>query len=192
MTDPINPPVVEPISDSANQAPTGTVAYETHRKLLDEKKKLQARVDQIEADRKASEESELIRKGDTQKLLDLAKKESAELRASLDAKIQREGQAKKMSAIVKGLGTSIDEKWYGVVGQHIDDVLVNAEGEVEQMSITAIVENLKKTWPEMLKKQAAGMPHDAPKGNSAGTITKDEWMKLPSKEMTKWNSDQII
>ena len=127
-----------------------------------------------------------------QKLLDLAKKEAEELRTKLTQKEQRELQAKKLSAVIRGLGSNVDEKWYGVLGQHIDDVIVNPEtGEVEMMSVTNIVEDLKKTWPEMLKRPAAGMPNNAPRGNDAGTISRDEWLKLSHKEMRQWKPDQI-
>lgn len=193
MTDPTNPPVAGATSDSENQTPKETVSYETHRKLLDEKKKIQARLEQIETDRKASEEAELAKKGELQKLLDMRTKEAGELREKLQREETRKLQAKKLSAIVKGLGAPVEEKWYGVLGNHIDDVVYNQEAdEIEQMSVTTVVENLKKTWPEMLKRPAAGMPNNAPRGNDAATIARDEWLKLPSKEMAKWGPGQII
>lgn len=193
MTDPTNPPVAE-ITDPAAPSPTKeSVSYETHRKLLDEKKKIQARLEQIETERKATEEAELAKKGELQKLLDLRTKEAGELREKLQREEARKLQAKKLSAIVKGLGSPVEEKWYGVLGNHIDDVVYNQEAdEIEQMSVTTVVENLKKTWPEMLKRPAAGMPNAAPRGNDAATIARDEWLKLPSKEMAKWGPGQII
>lgn len=173
--------------------PKDSVSYDTHRKLLDEKKKLQAKVEAWEAEKKAKDEEELVRKGETQKLLDLAKKEAEELRTKLTQKEQRELQAKKLSAVIRGLGSNVDEKWYGVLGQHIDDVIVNPEtGEVEMMSVTNIVEDLKKTWPEMLKKPGVGMPADAPKGNGSGQIERSEWLKLSAKDMAKYKPDQIV
>lgn len=193
MTDPTNPPVADTTADSANQTPKESVSYETHRKLLDEKKKIQAKLEQIETERKATEEAELAKKGELQKLLDLRTKEAGELREKLQREEARKLQAKKLSAIVKGLGSPVEEKWYGVLSNHIDDVVYNQDAdEIEQMSVTTVVENLKKTWPEMLKRPAAGMPNNAPRGNDAGTISRDEWLKLPSKEMAKWGPGQII
>jgi len=170
-----------------------SVTYETHRKLLDEKKKLQARLAEIETDKRAKEEEEMARKGETQKLLDLAKKEAEELRSKLTAKEHREVQAKKLSAVIRGMGSNVDEKWYGVIGQQLDDVVYNSDtGEIEQMSGTAIVEDLKKTWPEMLKKVAVGMPPDAPKGSGLGVIERSEWLKLSAKDMQKYRPEQVI
>lgn len=183
-------------SPSAKDEPTTpkeSVSYDTHRRLLDEKKKLQARLAEIETEKRAKEEEELTRKGETQKLLELAKKEAEELRTKLTAKELREVQAKKLSAVIRGMGANVDEKWFGVIGQHLDDVVYNPEsGEVEQMSVTAIVEDLKKTWPEMMRKPGVGMPADAPKGSGMGQIERSEWLKLSSKEMAKYRPEQII
>jgi hypothetical protein len=60
------------------------------------------------------------------------------------------------------------------------------------MSVTSVIENLKKEWPEMLRRPSAGMPQDAPRGNVSATISRDEWLKLPVAEMRKWKPQQII
>jgi len=183
----------QPNQSETGDKPKDSVSYETHRKLLDEKKKIQAKLEAIEAEKRQAEEADLVRKGETQKLLDLAKKEAEELRSKLTQKEQREMQAKKMSAVIRGLGTSVDEKWYGVLGQHIDDVVLNPDtGEVEMMSVTSIVDELKKTWPEMLKKPAVGMPADAPKGDNGGMIERSAWLKLSAKDMAKYRPEQIL
>lgn len=169
------------------------VSYETHRRLLDEKKKIQAKLAAFEAAQKAKEEEELAKKGEVQKLLDIAKREAEELRIKVKANEEREIQAKKLSSVIRGLGSSVDEKWYGVIGQHIDEVVFNSDtGEIEQMSVTSVVDNLKKTWPEMLKKTTPGMPGDAPRGNGATTISRDDWLKLSAKDMKKWRPEQIL
>lgn len=192
MTDPANPSVTDPSALPVEAPLKDSVSYETHRKLLDEKKKVQARAEELEAKFKERELSDLTAKGETSKLLELARKEASEYKAKVEAQSLREVQAKKLSAIIRGMGTSIDEKWYGVIGQHIDEIVYDSEAEeIQQMSVTSVVENLKKTWPEMLKKAQAGMPNAAPQGNGALTILESEWKKLTSKEMRKWRPDQI-
>jgi hypothetical protein len=194
MTTDTDSPAGNPGGDDSANPPTpskDSVSYETHRKLLDEKKKIQAKLDQVETDRKAAEEAELVRKGELQKLLDLEKKRAADLEAQVKAQEERTLQSKKLSAIVKGLNVPVEQKWLSVLGGHLDEVIVNDTGEIEQMSVTAVVENLKKEWPEMLKRPAAGMPNGAPQGNGATTITRADWLNLPSKEMTKWKPEQI-
>jgi len=195
MTTDTNPPAAGTGGDDSANPPTSTkesVSYETHRKLLDEKKKLQAKLEQIDLDRKVAEEAELTRKGDTQKLLDMERKRVADLELKVKDQDERQLQARKLSAIVKGLNAPVEQKWFSVLGGHLDEILVNETGEIEQMSVTTVVENLKKEWPEMLRRQAAGMPNGAPQGNGATTITRTDWLNLPSKDMTKWKPEQII
>lgn len=185
--------VTTPETPAAVSSQSESVSYETHRRLLDEKKKIQAKLVAFEAEKKASEEAELTRKGEIQKLLDMAKKEAEELRAKVKADEELRTQGKKLSSVVRALGSNVDEKWYGVIGQHIDDIMTNPDtGEIEQMSVTSVVDKLKKTWPEMLKKQAAGMPNEAPMGNGSTTISRDEWLKLTAKDMKKWRPEQVI
>jgi hypothetical protein len=189
---------IDPAGQSGGEGSANTpnqskesVSYETHRKLLDEKKKIQAKLEQIETDRKAAEEADLTKKGELQKLLDLEREKAKAATEQLKAFEEKERAARKLSAIVKGLGAPVDQKWYSVLGGHIDDVVFTEEGEVEPMSVTKIVENIKKEWPEMLRKPGAGMPNAAP-GNGATKISRDEWLKLPLKEMKKWKPDQIL
>lgn len=196
MTTETNPPVADSGGDSSEKNPPqskDSVAYETHRKLLDEKKKLQLKLDQIEADRKAAEEAELARKGELQKLLELERKKASDLEARIKQQEAERREARKLSAIAKGLGAPVEQKWFSVLGGYLDDVIVNDEtGEVEAMSVASVVENIKKEWPEMVRKSAAGMPQDAPRGNGAATIARSEWLKLPVAEMRKWRPNQIM
>ncbi len=194
MTTDNGSPAGNPGGDDSANPPTpskDSVSYETHRKLLDEKKKLQAKLEQIEVDRKIAEEAELTRKGEVQKLLDMERARAQGLELKVKDQEEREQQARKLSAIVKGLNAPIDQKWYSVLGGHLEDVILNENGEIEPMSVTAVVENVKKAWPEMLRKPAAGMPNGAPQGNGATTIARADWLNLPSKEMTKWKPEQI-
>lgn len=180
--------------DSAN-TPTSTkdsVSYDTHRKLLDEKKKLQAKLESIEAERKAAEEAELARKGEIQKLLDLERKKAADLEIKVKAQEEERLQAKKLSAVLKGFNAPVEQKWFSIIAGQLDEVVLNETGEIEQMSVAQVVDGLKKEWPEMLRKPAAGMPTAAPQGNGATTITRAEWLKLDYKEMKKWKPEQII
>jgi hypothetical protein len=176
-----------------NQPKKDTVAYETHQKLLSEKKKLQQEYEALKAEKQQREEAELTKRGEFEKVLKLREQEALELKTKLQEREQRELEARKLSAVLKGLGTSVDDKWFSIIQSETDDVVYNPEsGEIEQMSVTKVVERLKAGWPEMFKKPLAGMPADAPKGNGAGTIARSEWLKLPAKEMAKWRPNQIV
>ena len=169
-----------------------SVTYETHRKLLDEKKKIQARLEAFEAEKKAKEEEEAKRKGDFETLLRTREEENQTLKAQLKAKEELEVKRRKLAAVLDSIGGEVEPKWFSLIDT--SQVVVNPDtGEVDQMTVTKAVENLRKTWPEMIKNpNPARLPADAPKGNTAGKISRDEWLKLSGKEMAKWRFDQII
>lgn len=185
---PVENPAVEPVAQDQKDI----VAYDTHKKLLDEKKKIQARLLEYEQREKKAQEELLLKEGKLQEALALKEKELEEERNRLRNFEQRDLQAKKLSAVIKGLGTSdLEDKWYQVIGNHIDDVEIDDDGRVKQDSLMKVCESLKATWPEMIKKQLPGMPNGRPPG-TATTISSEEWRKLPASEMKKWKPNQII
>jgi hypothetical protein len=190
MSETPNPPVAETPTPAADEQETKQVPYESHRKLLEEKKLIQKKLKEFEDEKKAAEEKALIAKGNLQEALDLAKKEAEEFKNKLTVYEQQRLEAKKISAVAKGLG-GVDDKWLGVISQHIDDVSLDAEGNIDTSSVAKVTETLKKSWPEMLRKPTAGMPNGTPTGG-ATTISREDWVKLPAKEMSKWKPNQVI
>jgi hypothetical protein len=191
MTDVISPvetPAEEPVVQDSNDI----VSYDTHKKLLDEKKKIQAKLMQYEQREKKAQEELLLKEGKLQEALALKDKELEEERNRLRSFEQRDIQAKKLSAVVKGLGTSdLDDKWFTIIGNHIDEVDLDDDGRINQGSLMKVIESLKSTWPEMIKKPMPGMPNGKPMGTQT-TISREDWTKLPSSEMKKWKLNQII
>lgn len=181
-----------PSENSENsETPQNQVSYETHRRLLDEKKKVQARLKELEDAEKRRNEEALLSEGKLKEALELREKELREAQARLDAVNERDKQAKKLRSVIKGLGVGdLDDKWYTVVGQELDGVVVDDDGNVDPASVQKVVDGLKKTWPEMVKRPAANLPNGTPPGGPA-TITRAEWLKLSSKDMLKWRPDQI-
>lgn len=168
-----------------------SVSYEAYRKLLDEKKKLGLSLREKEESEKKRQEALLLEEGKLKEALELRDKELSEERSRRLALEERDAQAKKLHAVIKGLGVGeLEDKWYGVIGSHIDDIKIDDDGQVDQKSVSDVVEGLKKTWPEMIKKPVSGMPQGSPPGGPQ-TITRSEWMKLSSKEMRKWLPHQI-
>lgn len=178
------------IKPDANKA--DMVSYETHRRLLDEKKKTQAERDQLLAEKKAREEEEARKRGDFEALLKSRDEALAKATSELASVREKQVTARKLAAVLDTIDGEVESKWYSLID--VSQVIVNPEtGEVDPMSVTKVVEGLRKTWPEMIKNpNAPKLPADAPKGNGAGKITKEEWLKLSGKEMGKWKPDQII
>ena len=191
MTDEQTPVESHPIEPVVLEE-SNLVSYDTHKKLLDEKKKIQSQLKEILDNEKKRKDDLLLEEGRLKEALELRDKELLEERSKRLVFENREKEARKLSAVIKGLGTSdIEDKWYNVISQHIDNIQIDDDGILDQKSILDVVDVLKKTWPEMIKRMPPGVPNGHP-GGGPSTINYDDWMKLSSKEMMKWKPDQIL
>lgn len=196
----VDSPANLPVGD--NSAPGGsgnpddikvkdTVSYDTHKKLLDEKKKLADKVALFESDKTERERKELESKGEYQKLIELEKKRADDAVAKVAEFDARMVQAKKLKALLGAVGGEVDEKFYDFLP--IDQIVIDPETkEINLTSVAQVAEGFKKQFPELLKKpNGPRLPNGAPQGSDAGTIARAEWMKLSSKEMLKYKPSQI-
>lgn len=178
--------------------PPNKVSYESHLKLLEEKKRLQERYRQneerllaLEAERQEKEKSELEKKGEYQKVIELHKEENQKLKSKLEQFSQQETNRKKLAAVLTGLGGKVESKFYNLID--FEDVLVDpSTGEIDEMSVTKVVEKTKATFPEIIRPgNGPRLPINAPQGAGNGRIARSEWLKLPVAEMKKYKLDQI-
>ena len=167
-----------------------TVSYDHFKQVLDEKKKLRDKVKEFESAEKKRREEALIAEGKLKEMLELRESEANELKTRLQEIEERDLMASKMSAIVGALGTGIDDRWYSIISQYVNEVGLDGDGNIDNSSVSKIAESLKRTWPEMIKKPVVGVPSGGPTGSA--TISRNEWLKLSSQEMQKWKPDQIV
>jgi len=185
-------PVVQPDQQSSQEPVKDTVQLETHRKLLDEKKKLQARLDAFEADKRAQEEADARKRGDLELIL---KNRDAELEAEKQKRTAIESRLEvgfKMNAVIDALGGNLDAKWHRLID--VSKVPINPEtGEVDAASVAKLAQELKREWPEMVKTNSS-LPANAPRGfdNGSGAISRKEWLALPYAKMRQYKPSQII
>lgn len=175
---------------------SGSVAYETHRKLLAEKKRrdeelaaANAKIEAFQADMKAREEAELRQKEDYKRLLELREKELLETKAKNESFQRMVEEATKIQALQKALNGALDPKFRPLVD--IDQIVLDpATGKVDELSVTAYAEKFRQTYPTVLvgTKMAPGMPTNAPQGGG-GSLTYEAWLKLPRDEMIKRQKD---
>lgn len=182
----------EPVAQPENQEAKSTIAYETHRKLLDEKK-LQAQLEALASKEREREEADARKRGDYEALLKAREEELAKERAARQELDQRITHGMKLNMVIDALGGQVDQKWFKLIDT--DEVAVNPEtGEIDKMTVARVAESLKRQWPEMIQK-AGKFPAAAPQGlnGGPGKITESEWKSLKnSAEMNKWRRDQIV
>lgn len=179
--------------DGQNPPKKDFVSYETHRKLLDEKKKAQAQLSEYQQREAEREKKELEQKGEWQKIIELEKKRADEADQKLKGLEGQFTEAKKMGAILKALDNGVDEKFFGFLP--LDQVILDPEtGEVNLNSVAQVADNFRKTYPELLKpKNGPRLPNGSPQTPPGpSTISEADWKKLSATEMKKWKYNQII
>lgn len=158
------------------------VSYESHLKLLNEKRKLKERLDELERASKEKEEADLRAKEDFKKIAELKEAEAKQLKEELEKTKAREINAGKLDAFLSTLDGKVERKYWGHI--NLEQILVNPEtGDLDQMSVAKEVERFRKEYPEVIKKPGVNqLSSAAPLGSEGGPITYEEWRKLPLKE----------
>ncbi len=169
-----------------------TVAYETHKRLLEQKKAQDAKLAEFEAREKEREEADARKRGDYEALLksrEDALKETQSKLSNLESALTK---AEKKNAVLDALGGNIDPKWHRLID--VSEIAFHPEtGEVDNLSVAKVAEAFKREFPEAIKRQG-NLPPQAPQGleGGGGKISRAAWLALPSKEMSKWKPHQIV
>lgn len=175
-----------PSGDPAD--PKQTVAYETHAKLLSEKKKLaekhtalEAELEELRSKERDRENQELEKNKNYEQLLKNREEELKKSQERLSHYETERLQARKLDAFFKTLGGTLEDKFWSLVD--LDKIALDpTTKQVDEMSVAKYVEDYRKTFPETIRKAGGpSMPSDAPKG-SGGVLTVEEWKALPLKE----------
>lgn len=181
---------------SAGEGKKDSVSYETHQRLLGQHKKAQARLDELEKIFKEQTEKNLKEKEDFKTLYETAKTELSKKESEISEFRQQLELSKKYKAFSSYLkekhGAELASQDYAVLIDW-DKVVINPDtGEIDKTVLANYVDDFAKSRKHIIvRPNDAKLPADSPKGGS-NTISYDEWLKLPSKEMTKYKPDQII
>lgn len=192
--DPGNPPAGDPGAGKGGDPPGSKgVPLETHRQLLDEKKKVEQKARELEEKLAQRERDDAEKAGDLKKLLELEKKRADEAEARAKAHDEQERNRRKLAAVLGGLDGTVDPKFYGLID--FEKVVFDDQGNVNQLSVREVVETVNKNYPEIVKKKGGPQtPAAAPTGGvpQTGTIKHSDWLKLSSKDKAKWKPDQVV
>jgi hypothetical protein len=178
------------------------VAYETHRKLLGEKKRLEEqhaaaaqKIKEYESQAKLKEESELKQKEEWKKLLEIREKELAEAKQQVHVKDELISTSLKRRALLDAVNGSVPEQYWGLMP--LEEIALNPEtGMPDESSVQAIARKFESTFADVVKpKGAKGLPNTAA-GGPPKKMTVSEWKQLPSSKEMKakmaevdWNTE---
>jgi len=195
MSDPEKIPSGEPTESPADEpkateSEDKTVSYESHRKLLSEKKALAAKYAENEVKLATYEqeknEAEEKRLKDNEEWKTFAEKKDAEAKeatAKLAARESQISEAQKLDAFLNVLDGNVDRKYWTFIDT--ESIVKNPDtGEIDDMSVAKAVENFKANYSEIIHYpgQKTGLPNESPKPKGQ-SITLEEWKKLPANEM---------
>ncbi len=159
------------------------VAYESYRKLLSEKKRIQKELEKVHKESEKRHKEELESQQKYKELWESQKSEAEELKQKLSTHESRWENALKLNAFNEALGDTrkIDSKYAGFVDT--SKILIDPDtGKIDPLSAQKEVERVSKEYPEIVKSTVTShLPNQQPAAK--GGLTYEAWLKLPAKEM---------
>lgn len=160
------------------------VSYETHRKLLGEKKKLHEETEVLRAEKKSREEKELREKGEYEALLKRKDDELAKTNSEKFALIAEKEGNLKFTALMDAIGGNLDRIFWPLL--NLDGIKMDPNtGQPEATSVQDIAKSFKATYAKIIVKgTGVGVSNDSASRNE--TCSADDYNKLQgSKEKRK-------
>lgn len=166
-----------------------TVRYETHKKLLGEKKETQERLrkaqeelDAYKAKEQERQNKELESQGNYRKLLEQKDDELKRVKLENDAIITSLNEAKKRQAVLKNISGMVPPNAHALLP--INMVKLDENGELDEQSVKAAAQIFEQEYSFAVQRNVrnGGMPTDAANPQSK-KLTRKEWEALPTKEM---------
>ena len=176
-------------------SPSGTeqkkdfVQYETYSRVLSQHKKSQAEAENLraklaeyEAKEKELENKRLAEQGDYKKLLENERKARAEEEAKRKQYEKQLLDGHKLNALLEKLPGKIKRpEYYSFIDT--DKIIIDpTSGHIDERSVEEVkTEFIRDHFALLEISNKATLPYNAP-GNNSGTLSYDEWLKLPLKE----------
>lgn len=183
-------------NEESTQIKKDAVAYETHMKLLGEKKRQQEELlktkellSKFESEKKEIEEKSLREKEDFKKLFEAR---DAELKTEKEKRLEIEkaiNDSRKMNSFLKNVGAPIEEKYWNLID--LDKIAIDPNtGKPDESIVKSYAEEFKKNFWEVVKTKTGTMPNESTSREASG-LTYEQWLKLSHAEQKKRLKDVI-
>lgn len=156
--------------ESSEKMEKDSVAYDTYRKVLSEKKKrdeqlreLTEKLSEFQSKEKQRTEEELRKKEDYKKMLELREGELNEYKSKYEGLITQQRSVTKLTSFLDNLDGKVAKKYWDKID--LDQIVYDDEtGEVDQMSVKKAIESFKAEYPEIIVKSSGpAVLHTSPK-----------------------------
>lgn len=180
-----NPPDNQPGGDGgADRERPETVSRDAYDRVLAEAKAAKERARKLEDERRQEEEKALREKEDFKALAEKREQELAEERQRRE-KLETQWQtARKIAAFTDALDGHLDQKFFHLIDT--DRIQLDDDGKADEATVRRAIESFKSEFGELVKKPGTNnLPTDAPGSGGSGSLTHEEWLKLPLPEKKK-------
>lgn len=178
--DPGGVPPTDPVDPAPE--PEKQVSYETHRKLLSEKKRaadelarVRAELDEKLAAEKKAAEDKLVEQNQWKELHANTAKELEETKSQLNATTTMISNAKKLRTLTKF--APIKQNYLDSNLFNLDSIILNPEtGEVDEHSAQKEAERIRASFPDILVQAAVPkVGNTEPIPNNQGSLTMEQY-----------------
>lgn len=145
-----------------------TVAYETHQKLLRERKKDQELLRELQAKEKAREEEKLKEQGNFQTLLKQREEELKKEREEKQRLVQEREDGLRLNALLKHMSGTVERQYWALFD--LDKVAIDpSSGKVDEATAQAAAKAFEAQYGKVVEKKSnAKLPQEAAQGGASG------------------------
>lgn len=190
-----------PASGGGNPEPTAPkpgdqVSYESHQRLLSEKKAEQEKrrqaeeeLQKLKAEKEEREKKELTEQGKFKEALQKTEEELQKERLEKEGLLGSLREAAKKQAILREIPGLVPDRAHSLLP--LDEISIGADGKPDPASVKAAAQKFEKECAFAIQKDTAGggLPTDAPTGGNNKKLTVKEWKALPAAEMKKRHNE---
>lgn len=174
-----------------------TVLYDTHLKVLNEKKifqekanKLEEELDSIRKEKADKERAELEQQGNWKKLLEEERVKAQKLQADHEGLLNTLKEASKRKAVLRYVSGKVPDEVVGAL-LSVEGVAVNEDGSVNEDTAKMVAQEFEKKYPYVVLRDNKNgqLPGHAASGTSSQKLSYKEWLQLDTKEMKKRSNE---
>lgn len=174
----------ESSAEGLEQSPKDSVAYETYRKVLSEKKKRDSelkdaldRLNHYETAAKTRAEEELKSKDEWKKLLDIREAELLETKSKLSGLFEQQVNTAKLTTFFDALDGKVHKKYWDKIP--LDQIVLDeSAGEIDRASVQKAIESFKKEYPEVIMSEAGPRVSAVAPSTAAKDTKEDMYIKF--------------
>ena len=181
--------VDDPQGGAEGDKKTDYVKHSSYVQAIDEVKSVKgklkgalAELNEYKVKEQQQKEQKLLDEQKHLEVIEQLKKQNDELIAQNSSHVKDKIDFRKMNAamgLLQSKGVNLESKYLGLLP--LDEIEVTDSGDIDNNSVTKVVENFQKEHPRLTLPTAKLLPNQKP-GSSVNKYSYEEWQRLPPKD----------